>query len=241
MEFISRPNALVSHERHRSIASIILTLFLEAHPSAVFQPTPVWGPPPSFFPPSLPPILRFRSATSKSVLIRRDDGARRGLLRENPSPPSTPGKSPSDETLTYPKGATEWSIRNKEKKREGNRKIERNERRSFETSEINAKIRCIMCWLKLQTGSNISERSLQSYFFNFFTGEFIEIKSKRDVNYKNLTEILITKTCLQLCDETSFFLTRSSAEHLIALFRYYTDNFSFFSFPINRQTTLQRK
>lgn len=34
VEFISRPNALDSHERHRrrSIASIILTLFLEAHP-----------------------------------------------------------------------------------------------------------------------------------------------------------------------------------------------------------------
>lgn len=30
VEFISRPNALVSHERHRSIASIILTLFLRS-------------------------------------------------------------------------------------------------------------------------------------------------------------------------------------------------------------------
>lgn len=70
-EFISRPNALVSHERHpRSIASIILTLFLAAHP---FSRSPTtarrWKRVFFFFFFFSISILRFRSVTDREASL----------------------------------------------------------------------------------------------------------------------------------------------------------------------------
>lgn len=66
VEFISRPNALVSHERHRSIASIILTLFLEAHPRLPSAPLP-----PTVLLPIYPALSSFSFSSSPSISIHR--------------------------------------------------------------------------------------------------------------------------------------------------------------------------
>lgn len=70
-EFISRPNALVSHERHRvRLLRLSLPYSSKLIPSVVLQPLRRWKRVFFFFSIS---ILRSRSVTSGSVPIRRDD------------------------------------------------------------------------------------------------------------------------------------------------------------------------